>query len=164
MIEKIKVKNKSGKIVTGRRVTVMSVFPADKYNVRNKILEFNTLRYICSPKVYFISSDKKSFVWRKGETYLFRLFIYGFIPMGIHKISVENINYDTGELLTTESNKIVTVWNHYIIMKSRENKQTEYMDRVDLYARILSPVFAWWTERFYKHRQRKWIKILNPII
>ncbi|MCD7899764.1 MAG: hypothetical protein LUH22_07795 [Bacteroides sp.] len=161
MIESIKVKNKSGKIVTGRQITVTSIFPSSMDNVWNEILKFNTLRYICRPKAYFVSCNKKSFVWRKDETYHFRLYIYGVIPMGIHKITVEKMDRDTRELLTAECNKIVTVWNHYIKMKKTVNEKTQYMDRVDLYAGILSPVFAWWTERFYKHRQRRWIKMLN---
>lgn len=161
MIEKIKIANKSGKMVTGRRITVSSVFPQRTDIVWNKIMEFDTLRFICRPKAAFVSFDRKLFEWKEGGTYRFRLYIYGFIPMGIHTIHVEKMNCDTAELLTAEYNKIVTVWNHYIKMNRVTNNQTQYTDRVDLYAGLLSPVFAWWTERFYQHRQQRWLKLLG---
>jgi len=160
MIEKVKIKNKSGKMVTGRRITVTSCFPSDLDTVWNEIMKFDTLRYICRPKARFISLEKKSFQWNEDTVYRFRLYAYGFIPMGVHTIRVKNFNQDAGEIITHEYNKIVTVWNHSIKMNPVSKGQTEYTDIVDLYAGFLSSLFAWWTERFYKHRQLRWVGLL----
>lgn len=39
----------------------------------------------------------------------------------------------------------------------------KYTDSVELYAGYLTPLVAWWTLYFYKHRQKKWQKITKNL-
>lgn len=80
--------------------------------------------------------------------------------MGKHAIHVKKVDKAALELLTTEHNKIVTVWNHFIKMGRVGEARTSYTDVVDLYAGILSPLIAVWTSLFYKHCQSRWQKLL----
>lgn len=160
MIEKIKIVSRSGKQRIGRRITVTTEFNALPDEVWGKILEFDTLKYISRPKARFIPCSKGAFEWREGRTYHFRLFLHNFLPMGKHTIHVKKVDKASLEIFTTEHNKIVTVWNHFIKMKKVGEARTSYTDVVDLHAGILSPFIAVWTSLFYKHRQSRWQKLL----
>lgn len=60
------------------------------------------------------------------------------------------------EIDTEEYNDTVIIWNHYIKMEEISQQVTRYTDTVDLYAGYFTSIAAWWTLKFYKHRQRKW--------
>jgi hypothetical protein len=55
----------------------------------------------------------------------------------------------------------VPVWDHFIKMERGDGDTTSYVDVVDLYAGCLTPLVAWWSERFYRHRQRRWQSIVQ---
>lgn len=82
------------------------------------------------------------------------MFLHGFIPVGKHTINVIKMDKSTGEIVTNEYNKKVTIWNHYINMEEISPNVTRYTDMVDLYAGGLTALAAWWTLKFYKHRQK----------
>ena len=62
-----------------------------------------------------------------------------------------------------DSDNTVVIWNHYIKMEEISQQVTRYTDTVDLYAGCLTSIAAWWTLKFYKHRQRKWQKIAKSL-
>lgn len=159
MTEKIQLKTRKGKKVMGRRVTVTSKFGTSIENVWNKIQDVNTLREICKPKASFISCDDSPLIWEEGRSFLFKMYLHKIIPIGKHTINVVKMDKASREIDTNEYNKRVTIWNHYIKMEELTPNQTQYTDIVDLYAGFLTSLAAWWTLRFYRHRQRKWQEI-----
>lgn len=163
MIQKIKLTTRTGKKVTGSRITVISDFPSNIENIWNKIQDINTLREICRPKASFISCDNSPMIWGEGKSFVFKLFLHGFIPVGKHTINVIKMNKVSREIYTEEYNKTVVIWNHYIKMEEVSPNVTRYTDTVDLYAGSLTSIAAWWTVKFYMHRQRKWQKIAKSL-
>lgn len=163
MIKKICLITRSGKKVVGRRVVVTSEFGANKKNIWRKIQDIDTLREICKPKASFISNDNTSLTWREGASFCFNMFLHGFIPVGKHTINVIKMNEESGEIVTNEHNEKVSIWNHSIKMEEIAPNITRYTDIVDLYAGGLNTIVAWWTLRFYKHRQKKWQKIAKDL-
>lgn len=143
----------------GRRVTVTSKFGTSIENVWNKIQDVDTLREICKPKASFISCDDSPLIWEEGRSFLFKMYLHKIIPVGKHTINVVKMDKASREIDTNEYNKRVTIWNHYIKMEELAPNQTQYKDIVDLYAGFLTSLAAWWTLRFYRHRQRKWQEI-----
>ena len=139
----------------GNRVVVTSVFETDVENIWCKIQDIDTLREICKPKASFISYDNIPLIWKEGETFYFRMFLHRFIPIGKHTINVIKIDKNQWKIVSNEYNKRVTVWNHYIQMEKITENITRYTDSVELYAGYLTPFVAWWTLKFYKHRQKK---------
>lgn len=139
----------------GNRVVVTSVFETDIENIWCKIQDIDTLREICKPKASFISYDNIPLIWKEGETFYFRMFLHRFIPIGKHTINVIKIDKNQRKIVSNEYNKRVTVWNHYIQMEKITEIITRYTDSVELYAGYLTPFVAWWTLKFYKHRQKK---------
>jgi hypothetical protein len=99
--------------------------------------------------------------WREGETLRFRLRIFGFIPLGIHSIRAEEMNRDTFIIRSREGNRFVPIWNHTITLKPAGPNSAEYTDKIELDAGLLTGIVSIWSTAFYRHRQKKWIKMLT---
>ncbi len=164
-MEKIKLTDRKGKLRTGRKITVTSMLDTSADKIWNHLLNISTLIEICKPKMTFKSYRMEMpGKWELQKIYLFKLFGYGFIPIGKHEIVLERIDREKNEILSREHNKIVTVWNHLIILEPTEANKTIYTDEVVLYAGIFTYFAALWSISFYRHRQRKWNKIANKLI
>ena len=164
MTKNIQLTTRKGKKVTGRQIIITSDFNTNIEHIWSKIQDVETLRQICKPKARFTSCDGSSHIWEEGKSFIFKLFLHGFIPIGKHTINVLMINKVSRELQTKEHNKIVTIWNHYIKMEEIGENTTRYTDIVDLYAGCFTSIAAWWSIKFYKHRQRKWQNIAKQIV
>jgi len=159
MIKRVQLTTREGKKVTGRQVIVTSDFGTNIENIWCKIQDIDTLREICKPKASFISCDDSPLIWEEGRSFLFKMYLHKVIPIGKHTINVVKMDRVSREIDTNEYNKRVPIWNHYIKMEEISKNVTRYTDIVDLYAGLFTSLAAWWTLRFYKHRQRKWQKI-----
>jgi hypothetical protein len=164
MIEKIVLPSTQGKLVTGRRITVSSQFDADVNIIWQKIQDIKTLQTICSPLARFVPCGDAAQVWEQGRTLRFKLWVNGIVPLGVHTIHIRELNETTHEIHSEESNRYVPIWRHIIEMESREANPTRYTDIVDTWAGPLTPLVAWWAERFYKHRQRRWQTLLRAAL
>lgn len=163
MIQKIKLTTRKGKTVVGCRVIVTSDFHSNIENIWCKIQDIDTLREICKPKASFISCDNAPMRWEEGNSFAFKMFLHGFLPVGKHTINVIKMDKVSREIETEEYNKTVIIWNHSIKMEEISQHITRYTDIVDLYAGSLTSIVAWWTVKFYKHRQRKWENIVKSL-
>ncbi len=83
--------------------------------------------------------------------------------MGVHTIQVKQFNKNTYQILTHEFNKHVPVWNHRIVLEKLTEESCKYTDEVEIYAGVKTPFVVAWSKIFYKHRQRKWVKLLRMI-
>jgi hypothetical protein len=73
---------------------------------------------------------------------------------------IDKIN---GLIISKEYNSIVKIWNHKIVLRSIGEDILEYTDEVEIYAGILTFIVAIWGKMFYKHRQKKWIRIAKEL-
>jgi hypothetical protein len=65
----------------------------DNQGCWEKILNIKTLVEICKPMAAFKIITKENFIkWNLNTEYIFKLFIYGFIPFGNHKILCQILN------------------------------------------------------------------------
>ena len=98
-------------------------------------------------------------VWTAGSESSFCFRLFGIIPYGIHTIRV--VRVDPGGISSRKSNPHVPVWNHDISLVATDERHTEYIDRVEIHAGW-ETFFIWlWANAFYRHRQRKWIELLE---
>jgi hypothetical protein len=142
-------------------IKIQSVFPASLNEIFKKLQEVNTLQYIASPYASFVSENPENSLWHIGETSNYKLKIFCFIPMGLHTIKV--IKFDKENIYTKEYNKYVKVWNHKITLKKLDESKTIYEDEVEIKAGIRTIFIYCWAVLFYKHRQKKWVKLLRNI-
>jgi len=162
MIKKIELTHK-GKKVTGRQIVVTSEFETNIENIWCKIQDVDSLREICNPRASFVFCDDSLLVWEEGKSFLLKVYLHKIIPLGKHTLNMIKIDKKSREIVSNEHNKAVQIWNHYIKMEDIHGSTTRYTDVVDLYAGFLTPVIAWWSLKFYKHRQRKWQKIARTL-
>ena len=136
-----------------------SVFPADIDNVFNKLQKLETLQYVAAPYATFTPTDgTKELIWTAGASYSFRFRLFGIIPYGTHRINV--VRFDKERIYTHEGNEHVPVWNHEILLKVSSAK-CEYTDNVEIGAGWKTLFIYIWAWFFYRHRQRKWIRMLK---
>jgi hypothetical protein len=137
-------------------MSVSSIFPADRSIIFSKLQEISTLQYICAPLAKFTPLDKRH-TWAAGARFKFDLRVMG-IGFGIHTIDVDE--FDKERISTREHNKSVPVWNHIIKLEEQNGGRTWYTDIVEVRAGWKT-IFIWlWANVFYRHRQRKWRKLL----
>jgi hypothetical protein len=106
----------------------------------------------------FSPIDKCAVIWKSGKSFQFKLRVMG-IKFGIHSINVDKFNIN--KISTHEHNKIVPIWNHIILLKECNNGKTLYTDIVEVHAGIKT-FFIWmWANIFYRHRQKRWRKLLK---
>lgn len=151
---------KDGKSKKGLKIIVSTNLNNTIEKIWDKILNIETLIFICKPMARFkLLSNENIIKWELNKEYIFKLFIYGFLPFGRHKIILEKIDPNNGLLVSKEHNKIVKIWNHKIYMKNEGEMKIKYTDEVDIYAGIFTLFVVSWATLFYKHRQKKWRKI-----
>lgn len=144
-----------------KTVTQTTVLQASKKEVFERLQKLKTLQYIAAPFAKFIPVDGgRDIRWLEGSTLSFRFYLFGFIPFGIHTIHVLSFCEDKG-FSTHEHNAHVPVWNHQIFLEEVSPKTTRYTDRVEIGAGWKTPFVALWAKAFYKHRQKKWQKLLS---
>ncbi len=136
-----------------------SVFPAAKQEVFGRLQKLETLQYISKPYATFESAEEDISVWTVGSTSSYRLKLFGFISCGTHTIHIAR--FDPEGISSREGNEHVQVWNHDIMLVPMDESHTEYTDRVEIKAGWKT-LFVWlWANAFYRHRQRKWIRLLK---
>jgi hypothetical protein len=146
---------------TPKIIVVSSVFAATEDRIWELIQKTDTLRYIAAPYAYFTSFGPSIPLWTKGATANFRLRIFGFIPLGIHHISVVEFDRSAGKIYTKESNPAIPVWNHLIRIEPSGGCKIRYSDEVEIDAGWKTGLVAVWSKCFYKHRQKRWRALLT---
>jgi hypothetical protein len=99
--------------------------------------------------------------WEVGETYALKLYAFHIIPLGKHSIDVKRIDPENREILTHEHGSLTKTWNHLIRMKEIDGTTAWYTDEIEIEAGIITPLIWAFAHIFYRHRQRKWKKVLS---
>ena len=147
-----------------RVVLKKSIFPASQEVIWRKLQQLCTLQYIAAPFASFTPlKNTEDLLWREGETFHFRFKLFSLLPLGTHTIHVLSFDNSSYEIYTNETNTHVPVWNHRIYLKFIDDHITEYTDEVEIYAGWKTIFVYTWAKLFYRHRQRKWIKMLKSI-
>lgn len=145
-----------------RIVQKTSVFSVEPEQVWNRLLERKTLQYIASPYASFVPlGSSNDLIWREGETFRFRLLLFGLIPMGTHTIHVLQFDRASLSIYTNEGNPFVPVWNHRIMLENAGQSRTCYTDQVEIGAGWKTWAIYVWACCFYAHRQKKWRCLLR---
>lgn len=144
-----------------KTVQITSILPALPHDIWQKLQRLDTLQYIAAPYATFTPLQNEGPVWQVGATSRFALKIFGFLPMGVHSIYVKTFDPALLRVDTQESNPSVPVWNHRIVLEDLGNGSTHYTDQVEIQAGWKTIFVYWWSCLFYRHRQKKWLKLLQ---
>lgn len=134
-----------------------STFPADADTIWQHLQQLSTLQHVAKPYAAFVPVDPaQPLQWAQGASFSFHFKVFGFLPLGIHTIHVQEMDASACTIYTHERNAHVPVWNHRICLHPIDEAHTAYTDEVEIGAGWRTPFVYLWAWFFYGHRQRKW--------
>ncbi|MCU0350865.1 MAG: hypothetical protein MUF43_08550 [Flavobacterium sp.] len=147
------------------KIKIESTFDADLDFIWQKLILSATLEFIAHPPVKFeaIEPSHLPTIWQIGK-YETVLKIFNLIPFGRHFIVIEipeSNNSITKTLIDNGYGAIISRWYHVINIKKINEKQTQYIDKVEVKAGILTPFIWLFAYTFYSWRQYRWKKLIS---
>ncbi|MCG8568230.1 MAG: hypothetical protein MI747_24440 [Desulfobacterales bacterium] len=128
-----------------------------------ELQKISSLVHVARPLLSFKTRGDESMPgkWTIGEEYGFRLFLFGWIPLGEHFIQLEEVSRTEGRIVSRERGDMTPVWNHTILLEDGEGESLAYTDEIEIKAGILTPFIWAFAHVFYRHRQRRWKLLLE---
>ena len=122
-----------------------------------------TLAFVSKGKLEFRPVDPPDLPdrWTPGD-YRVRMLAYGWLPVGQQVIGFELPQTDppVRALRDNGHGTLVRVWDHWILLEPEGPTRTRYTDRVRIEAGWLTPLITPWARGFYRHRQRRWHRLV----
>lgn len=148
------------------QVYVESIFDCPPERVWDETKRPSLLLEVMKPLAQVAPREPTSFPerWQAGQRVRCFCWIFGFIPIGVRELSFERIDDIRREIQTRESDPLIRRWDHLIRIEATSDGKTRYSDRIELDAGWLTPVVWLWANLFYRHRQRRWRRIVIPRI
>lgn len=145
-----------------KTIEVSTFLDAPPDTVRDHVERSELLEYITRGMIRFKAVDPPQFPerWSEGH-YKAEMYWKGFLPVGSQTISIEPQPMD-GETWSIRDNghgSLIRTWDHMIEI-SPQNGGTYYLDRISVDAGILTPFVAIFAGRFYRHRQKRWRRLV----
>ena len=162
-LDKTKIEYK-GKLVNSRTVSISSFFNhnTDMFFAQELIKKNTSIIVKPLAVIDFLKENNDSEYWKEGFDYELMIKPFGLMNIwGVHHIKVISIDKTKTEIITVEKNNICKVWNHKLTFKKIGENQTEYIDKVTLYAGWLTSILSYFLIYSYKKRHQNWDKILT---
>ena len=142
-------------------VDVSTFLPSPPKQIEKHLRTPRLLIYVASPIVKFIPCGTTQLPerWETG-TYWFALRLFGFIPLGKQAVVISYPDNSEGFSIRDNGHSmLIKRWDHRITLEPL-GMGTLYRDHVIIEAGVLT-VFVWaFAQLFYRHRQRRWRKLV----
>ena len=126
------------------------------------------LEYVAAPLLVFDPVEPKSFPERWGEDeYRVVMKLFGVIPLGEQIIRTSKVRVEDSDgerfyqLRDDGTGQLVPVWDHLISVRETPDGKTVYTDEIDVNTGMLTPFIWLFAYIFYRHRQRRWRKLVE---
>jgi len=132
----------------------------------DQISRQQSLQFVASPLLKFDAVEPGAFdgEWEVGRDYQLQLYLLGLIPLGGHTIRLTRIDRDHNTIQSRESGLLVRVWNHTICFQEITPGVVHYTDEIQIQAGWLTPFIWAFAHLFYRHRQRRWKRLLKQTL
>jgi hypothetical protein len=129
----------------------------------DKIVEPESLRFVSAPLVVFepLVEGALDGEWTTDRSYELKLYLLGVLPLGRHTIRLVAIDRELNTIVSNEGGALAPVWNHTIRFHRDEGGQLAYTDEIEIEAGWRTPFIWAFAHLFYRHRQRRWRKLLK---
>jgi hypothetical protein len=121
------------------------------------------LRYVARPLVAFVPVDPPVWPeeWRAGD-YLTRMKFLGLLPLGKQWLCASFPAVE-GEYRVRDNGHgdLARKWDHLITLVPQADGSTFYTDRVEVEAGAWTPIVWLFAAIFYRHRQRRWRRLVR---
>lgn len=128
-----------------------------------KIMKPSTWKYISDPllRVEPVDAEGLEKEWTTNKPYTFKIYLLRVIPLGKHTIQLKRIDKSKNLIKSEESGTMAKVWNHIISFHEIDNSSIRYTDEIEIKSGILTLPIWLFANVFYRHRQRRWKKLLK---
>lgn len=124
------------------------------------------LVHVAAPMVHFTPLEPAALPerWSEGR-YRVRMKVFGVLPSGTQVIAISKAESQEGgarrfTLRDNGSGDLAKTWDHVITLQELPDGATMYRDRVEVRAGLLTPVVWLFAQVFYRHRQRRWRRLV----
>lgn len=120
------------------------------------------LSYVAHPWIAFVPASGTSFParWHEG-THWVHLRLLGVLPLGRQAIVISLPQRSEGFALRDNGHSaLIRQWDHLIEITPLDAQRVRYRDRVEVRAGWLTPLVRLFAQGFYRHRQRRWKKLV----
>ena len=142
---------------------IETVLPGPVESLWRQIIKPASLMYVASPILRFVPEGKTRLgkTWEQGEVYTLRLRALGVLPLGVHRIHMLSVDNESHSIVTRESSRLIKTWNHAINIHESGSGCLTYVDEVEIRAGLLTLPVWLFAQVFYRHRQRRWKRVLE---
>jgi hypothetical protein len=144
------------------KVDLAIVLPCDLEAAAEQVMSTRLLQYVAHPLVAFSPVAGTAFPdrWTEG-THWVRLKLFGFLPFGRQAIVISRPLLPGGVAIRDAGHSaLIPVWDHVITIQPTEGG-VRYRDEVTVSARVLTPLIWLFAQLFYRHRQRRWLRLAS---
>ena len=145
------------------KAKITTVINTQEKRMWNELQKTSSLIHVASPLLKFKPQDGCQLPekWHVGKEYQLKLSFLGIIPLGRHFIKLIEINPEKKEIVSNEHGLLTKTWNHRIKTEPIDRHNITYMDEIEIKAGVLTFSIWLFAHVFYRHRQRKWKKLLG---
>jgi hypothetical protein len=146
------------------KISIATILNAPADRIWEEVRTSRLLDYVAVPLLRFVPYDKARYPkqWTEGE-YRVRMMALGILPMGWQIIGISYpASPDSKTRLLRDNGRgaLIAKWDHLITVNGRNDGRTDYRDDVDIDAGLLTPFIAAYAYIFYRHRQKRWRKLV----
>jgi hypothetical protein len=144
---------------------ISTIFDCTEETFWGEILKPQSLQYVSSPILSFRSLREGELEeeWETDIDYDLKLSFLFILPLGRHRIRLTKIDKESNTIVSNESGRLVPVWNHTIRFHQIEGNRLFYSDEVEIRAGLLTSAIWFFAHFFYRHRQRRWKRLLKEV-
>ncbi|MEO1078309.1 MAG: hypothetical protein AAFY29_02050 [Pseudomonadota bacterium] len=142
-------------------IEVSTHLNASPERVRQELKTSRLLEYVNEGLLSFQAEEASSLpeVWEEGR-FRVRLKLFGWLPIGYQDIGIEQPSEsDQWVVRDNGSGSIARVWDHLIFVEP-DGEGTQYTDRIQVEAGLLTPFVALFAHIQYRYRQRRWRRLV----
>ena len=144
------------------KVHVSTFLNASPTTVWSTVKRKELLHYVIAPMGKFSPLDGITRgAWISGTAYDGRSFMFSIIQVGTRTILIESADDRSMTIQSREHGEIgLKKWDHLIAVKP-EGDGSRYSDTIEIDAGVFTLLYWCYAEMFYRHRQRKWRKLVR---
>lgn len=150
---------------TRMKIDLATDLPCSLEDAVAHVMSTRLLKYVAYPLVSFSPVTGSSFpeTWTEG-THWVRVKLFGFLPFGRQAIVISRVSLPGGFAARDAGHSaLIPVWDHLITIEPSPGG-VRYRDQVEVSARILTPLIWLFAQIFYRHRQRRWLRLVfHPV-
>ena len=144
------------------KVDIATVLPCTVDDAAAHVMTSRLLQYVAHPLVSFssVTGTRLPITWTEG-THWVRLTLFGILPFGRQAIVISKLSLPGGFAIRDAGHSaLIPVWDHRITIEPHQGG-VRYRDQVEVSARLLTPLIWLFAQIFYRHRQRRWLRLAS---